>query len=176
MRLLQNWIGMGNQWARFPQPETQLAKQPLALTHSQPDLVAPRQPSLERFAIPQRSLQPSLARRPSQHCLHLFHLRVTQPFGPPRARPLDQTAQPTLFKPPHPVFHRPGSVAQKPTDPRAGHSLGHQQDPVQAVIVTRFLRTANLILKSQNYRIGISNGQWFHAPMKPQSVNIRNYL
>jgi hypothetical protein len=39
---------------------------------------------------------------------------------------------------------------------------------MEAVIVARFLQTANLVLQSQNDCVGISNLQWFHARMKPQ--------
>jgi hypothetical protein len=44
------------------------------------------------------------------------------------------------------------------------------------VIVARFLRTANLILKSKNQGSCIGDGNWFHAPMKPHSPQMRNYL
>jgi hypothetical protein len=38
------------------------------------------------------------------------------------------------------------------------------------MIVTRFLRTANLILQSENDRGRVRNGKWFHYSMKPQSL------
>jgi hypothetical protein len=54
--------------------------------------------------------------------------------------------------------------------------LGHQQHPMQPVIIARFFRAANLVLQSQNHRFGISNLEWSHASMKPQILRIRNYL
>jgi hypothetical protein len=44
------------------------------------------------------------------------------------------------------------------------------------VIVPRFFRTANLVLQSQNHGRGISDLQWSHAYMKPQTFRMRNYL
>jgi len=47
---------------------------------------------------------------------------------------------------------------------------------VESVIIARFVRTANLVLQSQNHRLGISNLEWSHASMKPQIFVMRNYL
>jgi hypothetical protein len=44
------------------------------------------------------------------------------------------------------------------------------------VIVARFFRTTNLVLKSQNHGSGIGDGKWFHAHMKPHFLTMRNYL
>jgi hypothetical protein len=44
------------------------------------------------------------------------------------------------------------------------------------VIVSRFLRPANLILQPQNHGIGIGNAKWFHPSMKPHFFIMRNYL
>jgi hypothetical protein len=47
---------------------------------------------------------------------------------------------------------------------------------VKAVVVARFFRTTNLILKSQNHSSSIGDGKWFHASMKPHFLTMRNYL
>src|SRR5437667_870655 len=176
MRLLQNRIGVGNQGPRLAQPEAELSKHPLALTHAQPNPVMPGEPGLEAFPVPQRSAQADLARRTAQHRLHLLELPLAQALGPSGPRPFRQSGQTALFKMSNPVFDRPRSISQQPACLRAGHPLRHEQHPVQAVIVARFFRTADLVLKSQNHGIGISNGEWFHAPMKPHLLTTRNYL
>jgi hypothetical protein len=44
------------------------------------------------------------------------------------------------------------------------------------VIIARLLRTANLVLQSEDHRSGIINLQWSHVHMKPQILGMRNYL
>jgi len=176
MRLLQHGIGVGNQRARFAQAEAELAKPPLALTHAQPNPIAPCAPNLERLPVPQRSAQADLARRASQHHLHLLQLRLAQALGPSGSRPFHQSGQTALFKMPNPVFDRPWGISQKLADLRAGQPLSDQQHAVKAVIVTRFFRTTNFVLKSQNHGSGIGDSKWFHASMKPHFLVMRNYL
>jgi len=176
MRLLQHGISMGNQRARLAQAEAELAKHPLALTHAQANPIAPCEPNLERLSVPQRSAQADLARRTSQHRLHLRPLCLAQALGPSGSRPFHQSGQTALFKMSNPVFDRPWGISQKLADLRAGQPLSDQQHAVKAVIVTRFFRTTNLVLKSQNHGSGIGDSQWFHASMKPHFLAMRNYL
>src|SRR5208283_1296484 len=116
MRLLQHGIGVGNQGARLAQAEADLAKPPLALTHAQPNPIAPCEPNLERLPVPQRSAQADLARRASQHGLHLLQLRLAQALGPSRSRPFHPPGQTALFQMSNPVLYRPGSISPKPAD------------------------------------------------------------
>ncbi len=176
MRLLQNRVGVGKQGPRLAQPEAELSKHPLALTHAQPNPVTPCEPNLEGLAVPQRSAQADLARRTAQHRLHLLELRLAQALRSSGSRPFHQPGQTALLEMSNPIFDRPRGVSQKLADLWAGHPLRHEQHPVQAVIVARFFRTAYLVLESQNHRIGISNGEWFHPPMKPHLIIMRNYL
>jgi len=176
MRLLQHGIGVGHQRARLAQAEAELTKPPLALAHPQPNPIAPCQPNLERLPVPQRSAQPDLARRASQHRLHLLQLRLAQALGPSRSRPFHQPGQTALFKMSNPVLDRPWGISQKPADLGTGQPLSDQQHPVKAVIVARFFRTTNLVLKSQNHGSGIGDGKWFHDSMKPHFLTMRNCL
>lgn len=120
------------------------------------------------YAAPRRTMK--------QHGFDIPELYFAQAIGSSPSRPLDQAAQTALLKTTHPIFHRPERVAQKPPNLRTGHPPGYEQNPVQAMIVTRFLRTANLVLKSQNHDISISNGKWFHVPTKSLFLVMRNYL
>jgi hypothetical protein len=176
MRLLQNRIGVGNQGAWFAQTKAQSPKHSLALTRAQSNPVAPCEPGLESFPVPHRSGQAHIARRTPQYRLHLLELCLAEALRPSRPRSFDQSGQTSLLKMSDPVFHRAWSIAQESTHLRARHTLSHQQYSMQAVIVPRLLRTANLILKPKNHRFGISNSEWFHVSMKPQFESMRNYL
>jgi hypothetical protein len=176
MRLLSFRIGMGNQGAGFAQPKAPLPKQALTLTHPQADWEALLDPGTQRFPIPQRAAQAQVARGLAEHSVHLRQLCLVQTPGTPRALPFGQPGQTSFLKPSNPIFHRPRSISQQPTDLRTGHALGHQQHPVESVIIAGFFRTANLVLQPQNDCLGISNLEWSHAYMKPQIFMMRNYL
>ena len=176
MRLLQRGIGMGNQRSRFTQPKAALPEQALALADLQTNLEALREPNAQGFPIPQRAGQTEVARGLAQRLVDLPELRCAQTSRASRTLALGQPGETLGFKTPHPIFNGTGSVAQQSPHVRAGRSLGHQEDPVQTVIIARFLRTPNLVLQSQNHRSGIINLQWSHVHMKPQILIMRNYL
>ena len=157
MRLLPFRIGVGNLGAGFAQSKTPLPEQALTLTHCQTNLEVLLDPDTQRFPIPQRSPQTQVTRGLTQCPVHFLQLRLAQTSGTPSSLPFAEPGQSLGFKASHPVFHRAGSVSQQPTDLRTGHALRHQQHPMQAVIIARFFRTANLILQSQNDCLGISN-------------------
>src|ERR1700747_209904 len=48
-----------------------------------------------------------------------------------------------------PILHRAWRISQESRHFRAGHALCHQQDAVQAVIVTRFLRALDFLLQAK---------------------------
>ncbi len=176
MRLLPFRIGVGNQRAGFAQPKAPLPEQALTLTHRQVDLEVLPDPGAQRFPIPQRAVEADVARGLAQHPVHFLQLHLAQAPGTPAPLPFGQPSQTPFLESVHPIFHRARSVSQQLTDLGTGHALGDQQHPMEAVIIPRFFRTANLILQSQNDRLGIRNLKWSHAPMKPQVHNMRNYL
>jgi len=176
MRFLPFGIGVGNPGARLAQPETLLPKQALALPHSQANPEVALDPGTQGFSVPQRTRQADIARRATQHRIHLPQLRPAQTPGTSGAFPLHQSGEPSGLKASNPILYRSWGIPQNPTDLGTGHPLGDQQHPMQPVIIARLFRTANLILQSQNDTCSISDFQWFHVPMKPHLAAIRNYL
>ena len=154
----------------------QLSEPPLALTNTQADAVALLNPSAEGLPVPQGSGQTDLARRAAERRLNLLPLLFADAPRPSGAIPFHQPCQTTFLEPAHPIFHRARSVAQQSRYLWTGHSLGHEQHPMQSMVITRFFRATNLILKSQHNGFRIGNRKWFHAPMKPHFSMMRNYL
>ncbi len=175
MRLLPFQIRMGNQRAGLAQPKAPLPKQTLALAHPQMNLEALLDPGTQGFPVPPRAGQAQVARTLAQGPLYLPQLRPAQTPRTPRALALAQSGQTLGLKAADPVLHGARRVSEQAADLRTGRALGNQQHPVEPVIVPRFFRTANLVLQSQNYGLGISDLQWSHASMKPQTLRIRNY-
>ena len=167
---------MGNQGPGFAQAKAPLPKQSLALTHLQVDLEALLDPGAQCFPIPQRAGQTQVARGLAQGPVYFPQLRIAQTSGTPGALPFGQPGQTSFLEPSDPIFHRARRVSQQPADLGTGHALGHQQHPMKPVIIARFFRTANLVLQSQNDRLGIRNLEWSHDCMKQQIFKMRNYL
>jgi hypothetical protein len=176
MRLLPLRIGVGNQRAGFAQSKAPLPEQALALPDPQMDLEALLDPGAQGFAIPQRAAQPQVARRLAQGPVDLPELRFAQSSWASRTPAFGQPRETLGFKTPYPILDGTRSVAQQAPDFRARRSLGHQEDPMETVIIARFLRTANLVLQAQDHRSSIIDLQWSHADMKPQILIMRNYL
>jgi hypothetical protein len=146
------------------------------LPHPQLDLETLLDPGAQRFPIPQRAGQAQVARALAQGPVDFPELRFAQTTRSPRALPLGQPCQALGLKTPYPLFHRTRGVSEQTAHLWAGCSLGHQQHPMETAIVARFLRTADLVLQSQDHSSGISNLQWSHVYMKPQVFRMRNYL
>ena len=176
MRLLPLRISVGNQRAGFAQPEAPFPEQALALPDPQTDLEALLDPGAQGFSIPQRAAQPQIARGLAQGSIDLPELRFAETSRASRTPAFGQPRETLGFKTLHPILDGARSVAQQAPDFRAGRSLGHQEDPMETVIIARFLRTANLILQAQDHRSSIGDLEWSHADMKPQIVRMRNYL
>ena len=146
MRLLQRRIRLRDQWSWLAQPKTKLAEQALTLAHTQPEAVPLVNPRRQGFAVPEIDLHAGITGNRTKHSIDLIDLRCTQSPRPARPLSFSQTRQTILLKFPNPVFHGTGSITQQPPDIRASHTLGDQQDTVQAVIISGFLRTLDLLL------------------------------
>ena len=79
MLLLPFGICLRDRGPRLAQPKSQLAKQTLALSHPQVDLVLPLNPRRQRLSIPQVPTQANLPR-------HTPQSGVDSPFAASRAR------------------------------------------------------------------------------------------
>jgi len=75
----------------------------------------------------------------------------------------------------NPILDRTRSVAEQPGDLRTGQALRHEQDPVQAVIVTGLLRTLDFLLQTQDGG-GIGYREWSHDYRRTLFDSMRNYL
>jgi hypothetical protein len=176
MRPLPFRVGMGNLGTGLAQPKAPPSEQALALAHRQVNVEVLLDPATQCLPIPQRARQAQVTRCTAQRLIDLLQLRLAQTSRTPRTLSFAQPRQPLGLEAPNPVFYRTWSVSQQSADFRTGHALRYQQHPMEAVIIARFFRTSNLVLKSHNHCFGISNLQWSHASMKPQVVVMRNYL
>lgn len=59
----------------------------------------------------------------------------------------------------------PGGVPEEAGAFPAGEPLGDEEDSVEALVVPRVLRTADLVLQGQGHHGGVGYGQGLHAPI-----------
>jgi hypothetical protein len=142
--------------ARFATAKSHRPEQPLALTNRQFYPVRPAQMMGKEFAIPQILPMPQGTGLGAQILFNPLPSRFVQTSRSPGPLALTQTAEPSRLQPLNPPFHRGGVLSQPIRNLVATNPLGGEQHPVQAVVVTGFLGTTNLILQGKDHggRIG----------------------
>jgi hypothetical protein len=87
-----------------------------------------------------------------------------------------KAGQAVLFKPMHPVLHRAGRIAEHAGRFAATNAMGYQQHAMEAVVVSRLIRSADFVLQGQDHGVGITNLQGLHGHIEAQPADMRNYL
>ena len=142
-------IGFGDLRARLAATETQMAKEPLALSHLQIHSESPFEKRGEALSIPQVARQSRSFWRLPQYRSNDLKLGIIQASSSPATLVLHQSGQAIALEAPDPVFHSARSVAQQCGNLRTRHALSHQQNPVESMVITRLLAATNLILQSR---------------------------
>jgi hypothetical protein len=169
-------VGMGNQRARLAQAKAQLSEQPLALPYPQGNSVLLDHPSRQGLSVPDLSRQAKFLRTPPESASDLLKLLGTESPWSPRPLSIHQTRQAFGLEAMDPRLDGPWGIAKQMARFTATHTLGHQQHPVQAVVVSCPLGTANLILQSEDQSLSIRNSEFSHAERISGVADMRNYL
>ena len=172
---LQHRVSMRDERPRFPQAETQLAKQPLALAHTERHAVPLVDERGQGLAIPQPGQPDRLGRAPKRPT-HALQVGFGQPPRAALAGAFGQRRQAGVFEPAHPIFDGPRRIAQQLGDLRTGHALRDQQHAVQPVVVPRLAGSANLVLQPRDDLGCLRNRESVHAAIRPEPPSMRNYL
>jgi len=176
MRALPFRVGLGNQQARFAQPEIKLPKHVLALTYSQRDPKALLDPGAERLAVPEVPTEAKLLRTPAQRSIHRLELPLLQAARTSWPLAFPQPGKSLCFESTNPILHRSGSVTEQLGDFQTAQPLSHEQQPVQAMIVTGLRRVTDLLLQPKDDTGSVCDGESLHVSIKSQLLNMRNYL
>lgn len=167
---------MRNERPGLAQAETQLPKESLALAHPQVYLEALFDKGGQGLAIPEMSTQPINLRRLPQCAADRQKLGLIEGWWPPRAFGFCQACEASLYKLFNPILHGSGGVTEAVRDLGASQALRHQENHVQPMIITGFMRTTNLRLETHDDRFCLGYGQRFHVLTIPKYGNMRNYL
>jgi hypothetical protein len=82
-----------------------------------------------------------------------------------RTLPLLKPSKTAAFKPPNPILDRAMAMTEKVRHLPTTEARTNQKNPVQAMIITRFLGPHDLVLQRQSHDFGIFNLQFLHGPL-----------
>jgi hypothetical protein len=139
-----------------------LPEQALALAHTQANLIMLAQMLAKQWTVPQGGLKTKFPWRFAQIRLQPAPLPGIEQARAPRSFSLAQTVQPALFKAPYPALHRSGIFAKQSGHFSARLPSGHQQHPMQAMVVAGFLAATDFLLDGQLHHFRILNLQFAH--------------
>ena len=164
MRRLELRIRLRDLGPGFAQPETELTEQPLALAHFQFHAEFAPQKRGQRRTIPHLRWQTKLSRAGAQSGGDFCQVGLTQAAWPAGTLSFRQASEAVRLETLHPVYHRAWRVAEHLGYAWARHALGHEQNAVQSMVVTRRVVAANFVLQCQDHVFLIGNRQCFHCP------------
>jgi len=146
MSFLLRRVRLGDYWSGLAESEAGLAEQSLTLAYAKLDVIFLRDPGGQRLAIPQVNRHARICRPTAQNAIHFPQLGRAQPRRTPRTLAFGQSRQAPVLKPTYPIFNRPRCVPKEMPYLRTCQSLCYQQHAMQPVVISRFLRTLNLLL------------------------------
>lgn len=166
---------MSKNGARLAQAKAELAEQSLALAHAELDPIPLLDERRQHLAVPEDTGEADGRRRTAQYPVDLGQGLVVQRRRAARPFSFEQSSQAVPRKAVDPILHAARRITEQSGYVRAGHPLGHQQHAVQAVVVARLVRAANLVLQPEDDG-RIVNRQRFHAASMTPADSMRNYL
>src|SRR6185312_9098012 len=164
------------QRARLAQTEVKVPKKTLTLPHSEDDFVFILNKCRQGLSIPYMPSQTEILWTLTQSRSNLIKLFSAEPSRSSWPRSINQTSKAFFFKAMNPVLNRAWCIAQELGHLTTAHTLSHQQQSVKAVVVSRLLRTADLILQREDHDLGIRDLEFSHAGRVPPVTRMRNYL
>ncbi len=174
---LREGISIGDLRPRLAQAKSKLPEQTLALAHPQGDLPLLSDKLTESLSIPEIGTGFPVHRTASKSTADLFQLFGVESPRSARPVPLSQASKAFLFESLHPIGNCPRSISQERGNFCATQSLRNHQYTMQPVVVTRFIRAANLILQGQNDDFWFGEVDSFHSASRVAPINLfRNYL
>ena len=170
-------VGPGNKRARFAPAESQLPEQALALTDAEAEPVSPGQMMAEELSVPEVLGVTDLAWRAAQvpakgpKSSFVHGRRATRTGG------LLETDETTPFETAHPVLDGPGTVPEEFRHFVTTFAGIYEQDPVEAMVISRVLGPEYLLLNSDLHDVCIFDLQLAHRPLlSARSITEKRYM
>jgi hypothetical protein len=161
-RYLFFWVGLSNQWTRFPKPKTQVSKNSLALPYPQvhavglPEMMGKELPIPEILFISQIAGLP--AKVPTYH-IPLLCCQPSWPTGPPT---IAQTSKAVPFKTANPALNSGRVLPKETPNLRATQTATDQQHSMKSMVIPSLLGSRNLLLNSNAHNGSIGYLKFSH--------------
>jgi len=170
-----NGIRLSDLRARLAQPKAHLAKQPLALTHAQLDAIALTQVLRQNGPIPQACFKSEVAWCLTQIRLNASPLRLIQRTRTSRPFTFPQALETATLETSDPSLNCRGRLTEQLAHFGARVTAAHQQNPVKAVVIPRFLASLDLLSNRQLHHLRVCNLELTHGCI-PKRVTMQSYM
>jgi hypothetical protein len=154
---------MSNERARLSKAKAQLPENPLTLPHPQVNLMEFFKMMGEQFAVPEILCMTEFSRVSPQVIIDGLPLSFIEPSRAPLSFTFTQPGEAAFLKTIHPAFDRAGILPESIGNIVTAKAVGYQEDPMQTVIITGFLRPQNLLLHCNYHDLLIRDLQFTHV-------------
>src|SRR3989344_322881 len=175
-------VRLGDLRTGLAQPKPHLVEHPLALAHPQRNAITAFHVFAQKLAVPQVLRMTKFTGASAQVPREPLPSPRLQRAWPPRPLSLAQSVESVFLETADPTLDRAGVFAEQSGDLPATLPRGHQQYAVQSVVVARFVRAFDLLLKGNPHHVGILNFESSHGDVsvhcrhRQYSRFIRHYL
>jgi hypothetical protein len=154
---------MSNKGARLSEAKAHLSEDSLTLPYPQINLMEFFKVMGEQFAVPEVLYVTEFPRVAPQVIIDGLPLSFIEPSRTPLPFTFTQCGEAAFFKTLRPAFDRAGILTESIGNLITAKAMGYQEDPVQTVIITGFLRPQNLLLHCNSHDFLIKDLQFAHV-------------
>src|SRR6202158_3550349 len=174
-------VGLRHLRSRLAQAKAELPEQALTLPHSQLNAETPAQVLRQQRPVPPIGCQAERPRGPAQIRCHLPPLTAIKLARPPGPLALAQALQAAVLESPDPTLHRAGILAEQSGNFPTRLPRRYQEQPMQAMIVTRLLAATDLLLYGYLHHLRVLDLQFAHrrSPVSRRcnhTIRMQHYL
>jgi hypothetical protein len=155
-------VGFGDEWAGLAAAESHLPENPLTLAHAQVDRTRFLQVVGQQLTVPEVLAITILPGRLTQCLFQPRPLRGANARRSTWALPVEQSPKPIPIEPMHPPLDGHRVFAKVLGHVVTTQSVADQENPMQTVIIARFLRALNFLLQGYLHDFVIVNSQLAH--------------
>jgi hypothetical protein len=177
---------MSNKGARLSKTKAHLSEDSLTLPYPKVNLMEFFKVMREQFAVPEVLFMTEFSRVSPQVIIDGFPLSFIEPSRTPLPLTFTQRGESAFLKTLHPAFNCTRILPESITNVIAAETMCYQEDPVQAVIITGFLRPQNFLLYCNSHDLLIRDLQFAHVHVlltktmaggfNESNRNMRHYL
>jgi hypothetical protein len=144
-----------------------LSEYSLTLPHPKVNLMEFFKVMGEQSAVPDVLYVTEFSRVAPQVAIDGLPLSFIEPSRTPLPFTFTQSGEAAFLKPLHPAFDRAGILTEGIGNLVAAKAMGYQEDPMQTVIITGFLRPQYLLLYRNSHDFLIRDLQFAHVHVLP---------